>query len=70
VRVPLSTMATRNDFHSVVVGDTNADIQNTITDLVDWIIERNDREWRNIAQYIQARVRRIARRTAASSRSC
>jgi len=53
-----------------VVGDTNGDIQNTITDLVDWIIERNDREWRNIAQYIQARVRRIARRTAAASRSC
>jgi hypothetical protein len=45
-----------NEFQTNVVGDTNTEIQRHVNDLVDWIVERNSREWRNITEYIRARI--------------
>eukprot|EP00007_Cunea_sp_BSH-02190019_P010152 CAMPEP_0174237256 /NCGR_PEP_ID=MMETSP0417-20130205/7513_1 /TAXON_ID=242541 /ORGANISM="Mayorella sp, Strain BSH-02190019" /LENGTH=703 /DNA_ID=CAMNT_0015315993 /DNA_START=149 /DNA_END=2257 /DNA_ORIENTATION=+ len=46
----------RAEFQNRVVADTTRDIDRQVSALIDWMIERNSRQWRNINDYMNNRA--------------
>jgi hypothetical protein len=46
----------RAEFQQRVVADTTRDIDRQVSSLIDWMIDRNSRQWRNINDYMTNRA--------------
>lgn len=46
----------RAEFEQQVVGDTHQRIEAEVNDLIDWMIERNYRQWQDVTQYLNRRA--------------
>lgn len=51
----IKTDRIRNDFEAKVVGDTPHQIELAIQDMVEWMMEREGRIWRDVADYLRER---------------
>ena len=45
----------RLDFEKKVVGNTSSDIDSLISELIDWMVDRNTKEWTRIVSLLQSR---------------
>jgi small GTP-binding protein len=45
----------RADFVRGVVGDTSRDIDRHVGDVIDWLVDKNFRQWQNISEYMSHR---------------
>ncbi len=46
----------RAEFEQQVIGDTHRLIEKEVNDLIDWMVERNYRQWQDITQYLNRRA--------------
>ncbi len=52
----LNSARLRAEFEQQVVADTHERIEAEVNDLIDWMIERNFRQWQDITQYLNRRA--------------
>lgn len=52
----------KNDFQEKVIGDSEKRIDNTIQQLIDWMVEQEQRFWQDIMEYLDKRHEVSARR--------
>lgn len=52
----------KNDFQEKVIGDSEKRIDNTIQQLIDWMVEQEQRFWQDIMEYLDKRREVSARR--------
>eukprot|EP00026_Physarum_polycephalum_P004711 Phypoly_transcript_04734.p1 GENE.Phypoly_transcript_04734~~Phypoly_transcript_04734.p1 ORF type:complete len:660 (+),score=98.31 Phypoly_transcript_04734:92-2071(+) len=45
----------RTDFVRGVVGDTSRDVDRHVGDVIDWLVDKNFRQWQNISEYLNKR---------------
>ena len=46
----------RSEFERVVIADTHERIEHEVNDLIDWMIERNYRQWQEVTQHLGRRA--------------
>jgi small GTP-binding protein len=46
----------RGEFERQVVGDTSREIERYVSDLIDWMVEKDYRQWRDVNEYIDSRA--------------
>ncbi len=46
----------RGEFERQVVGDTSREIERYVSDLIDWMVEKDYRQWRDVNEYINDRA--------------
>ncbi|WP_298981949.1 dynamin family protein [Caldilinea sp.] len=46
----------RAEFERVVVADTSRAVEQQVSDLIDWMVDRDYRQWRDVMEYLQARA--------------
>lgn len=46
----------RNEFERVVVADTSRAVEQQVSDLIDWMVDRDYRQWRDVMEYLQERA--------------
>lgn len=52
----------RGEFEREVVADTSRAIERHISELIDWIVDKNYRQWRSVVEYIGRRANQHAER--------
>ncbi len=52
----------RAEFERQVVGDTSREIERHVNDLIDWLVDRDYRQWRDIMAYLNRRATQHADR--------
>lgn len=52
----------RGDFERHVVGDTSREIERYVNELIDWLVDRDYRQWRDMMQYLERRQSQHAER--------
>ncbi len=52
----------RGEFERDVVGDTSRQIERHVNDLIDWIVEKDYKQWRAVMEYINRRANQHAAR--------
>jgi hypothetical protein len=52
----------RGEFERKVVGDTSRQIEHHVNDLIDWMIEKDYKQWRAVMDYINRRANQYADR--------
>ncbi len=52
----------RGEFEREVVGDTTRQIERHVNDLIDWIVEKDYKQWRAVMEYINRRANQHAGR--------
>lgn len=50
----------RGEFERKVVGETSREIETHVSELIDWIVERNYRQWNDITNYLKERSQKHA----------
>ncbi len=45
----------RGEFERRVVGDTSRQIERQVNDLIDWLVDRDYRQWQDVMQFLQQR---------------
>lgn len=46
----------RAEFERVVVADTSRAVEQQVSDLIDWMVDRDYRQWRDVMEYLQERA--------------
>lgn len=46
----------RADFERTVVGDTSRQIERQVSDLIDWLVDKDYQQWRNIMEFLNQRA--------------
>src|SRR5690606_34792324 len=46
----------RGEFDRQVIGDTSREIERHVNDLIDWLVERDYRQWRAVMDYLNRRA--------------
>lgn len=59
----------RGDFEREVVADTSRAIERHVSELIDWLVEKNYRQWRSVVEYINRRANQHAGRIVGSVNS-
>lgn len=52
----IQTEKIRNEFEKKVIGDTNIQVEKEIDNLIDWMISKNSKLWRDTMEYFQQKV--------------
>ncbi|MEA3337589.1 MAG: dynamin family protein [Chloroflexota bacterium] len=52
----LNAAQVREDFEREVVADTVQDIDNQVSELIDWMVEREYRQWQDVMEYLNRRA--------------
>ncbi len=52
----LNSARLRAEFERAVIADTHQQIEKEVNDLIDWIIDRNYRQWQEVTQYLNRRA--------------
>ncbi|MCC9074680.1 dynamin family protein [Litorilinea aerophila] len=52
----------RGEFERQVVGDTSREIERHVNELIDWLVDRDYRQWRDIMEYLNRRATQHADR--------
>lgn len=56
----------RGDFERAVVADTSRAIERHVSELIDWLVDKNYRQWRSVVEYIDRRANQHAERIVGS----
>lgn len=59
----------RGEFEREVVGDTSRQIERHVNDLIDWMIDKDYKQWRSVMDYIRRRANQHADRIVGSVES-
>lgn len=59
----------RGDFEREVVADTSRAIERHVSELIDWIVDKNYRQWRSVVEYIGRRANQHTERIVGSVNS-
>lgn len=52
----------RGEFERQVMGDTSRDIERQVSDLIDWMVDKDYRQWRDVMEYLNRRASQHAER--------
>lgn len=52
----------RGEFERQVMGDTSRDIERQVSDLIDWMVDKDYRQWRDVMEYLHRRATQHAER--------
>ncbi len=58
----LQTQRIRNEFEQEVIGDSASHIDETVQNLIDWLVEHEHRLWQDVMEYLDRRSQVSARR--------
>jgi small GTP-binding protein len=52
----------RGDFERQVIGDTSRQIESQVSELIDWMVDKDYRQWRDVMEYLNRRAMQHAER--------
>lgn len=56
----------RGEFEREVVADTSSKVERHVSELIDWLVERDQRQWRDLNEYLERRTSKHADRMIGS----
>jgi len=65
----VNTEKVRGEFQREVVADTSREIERHVSGLIDWVVEKDYRQWRSVVEYISRRAQQHVDRMVGSVNS-